>query len=108
MPQGQHSRATPLYIPSSVIMPTSAFSSRPAPALESKSNSNPIDILSLPPEILQHLLYTVTTPTFLQLTLTCRNFFRLASRSRAVLLHHLHQLPGLKLGLSDHLSVATS
>jgi hypothetical protein len=84
-------------------MPISAV-----PALESKSNSDPIHILSLPPEILQHILYTATTPSFLQLILTCRDFFKLAGKSRAVLLHHLHQLPGLKLGLSDHLSVSTS
>jgi len=58
-------------------------------------------LLDLPFEVLQQILHVSTTPSFLQLSLTCRKLFGVAAESREVVLHHLHLIPGLKLGLDD-------
>ena len=64
--------------------------------------------MGLPPEVLQHILLCSTTPSFLQLISTCRKLYELAAK-REIVLYHLYQVPGIKLGLelNDH-SVSTS
>lgn len=58
-------------------------------------------LLRLPLEVLQLCLTHSTTPSFLQLIATCHIFWDLASNSRTVILHHLAQVPGIKLGIDD-------
>jgi hypothetical protein len=60
-----------------------------------------MELLSLPLEVLQLCLTHVTTPSFLQLIVTCHMLWDLAASTRAVILHHLGQMPGIKLGLDD-------
>ena len=73
------------------------------PALSSSTARLPQDmgLLRLPLEVLQICLTHSTTPSFLQLIATCHMFWDLASNSRAVILHHLAQVPGIKLGIDD-------
>ena len=73
------------------------------PALSSSTPRLPQDtgLLRLPLEVLQLCLTHSTTPSFLQLIATCRLFWDLASNSRAIILHHLAQVPGIKLGIDD-------
>ena len=56
-------------------------------------------LLELPPEILQQSLLYCTTPSFFHAIRSCKSIFRVAGSSRAVLLHHLEQVPGITLGL---------
>jgi hypothetical protein len=58
-------------------------------------------LLDLPPEILQQTLLHLTTPSFFHAIRTCKELFRVADSSRAVLLHHLDRVPGITLGLKD-------
>ena len=58
-------------------------------------------LLDLPAEILVHILQRLTTPSFIQTTLTCHRLFDIAATSREVILHHLCHVPGIKLGLAD-------
>ncbi|KIX02588.1 uncharacterized protein Z518_08529 [Rhinocladiella mackenziei CBS 650.93] len=69
--------------------------------------SEALTLNSLPAEILQQIFYLCTTPSFLQLIQSNHRLFSLASQSREVLVHHLHHVPGLKLGLDDT-SIPTS
>ncbi len=62
-----------------------------------------VTLLDLPPEILVHILRSLTTSSFVQLIMTCHQLFDLAAASRNVVLHHLHQVPGIKLGLEDQI-----
>jgi hypothetical protein len=73
------------------------------PVLSSSTARLPQDmgLLRLPLEVLQLCLIHSTTPSFLQLIATCHMFWDLASNSRAVILHHLAQVPGIKLGIDD-------
>lgn len=75
--------------------------------MDKSTTSTTSDFSALPTEILQRILHFSTTPTFLQLILVNRQLFGVAAESREVLLHHLQNLPGLKLGLRDH-CVATA
>ena len=74
------------------------------PSLSSSTTRLPQDtgLLKLPLEVLQLCLAHSTTPSFLQLIATCHMFWDLASNSRTVILHHLAQVPGIKLGIDDH------
>ncbi|KAF4217118.1 hypothetical protein CNMCM8980_006418 [Aspergillus fumigatiaffinis] len=54
-------------------------------------------LLDLPPELIQLVLQSSTTPSFLQVALSCRALHEIASSSREVILHHLHRTPGLKV-----------
>ena len=60
-----------------------------------------MELSHLPLEILQLILRHCTTPSFLQVVSTCHKLWDLASKSREVVLHHLFQVPGIKLGLDD-------
>ncbi|EXJ81125.1 hypothetical protein A1O3_07413 [Capronia epimyces CBS 606.96] len=65
------------------------------------AGSEPVAFLSLPPEILQQIFLSSTTPSFFQLIQVNSKLFTLASQSRQVLLYHLGQVPGPKLGLDS-------
>lgn len=52
-------------------------------------------LLSLPLELLQLILTHCTTPAYLQSTFTCRRLYEIGTTSRHLVLHHLHQTPGL-------------
>ena len=65
-------------------------------------STSSLDLLSLPREVLSTIFLHLSTPSFLQTSLTCRILFTTAAESRNVLLHHLNNVPGIKLGLSDH------
>ncbi|KAH1840878.1 hypothetical protein KXX54_002294 [Aspergillus fumigatus] len=54
-------------------------------------------LLNLPPELIQLVLQSSTTPSFLQVAFSCRTLYEIASSSREVILHHLHKTPGLKV-----------
>ena len=69
-------------------------------------DAEPLILLNLPTEILVHILRNLTTPSFIQTILTCHHLFRLAAASRDVILHHLHQVAGIKLGLEDQTDTA--
>jgi hypothetical protein len=58
-------------------------------------------LLDLPLEVLQLCLTHATTPSFLQLIATCHMLWEVAASTRAVILHHLAQVPGIKLGIDD-------
>jgi hypothetical protein len=58
-------------------------------------------LLALPLEVLQLCLIHATTPSFLQLIATCHMLWEAAANTRAVVLHHLAQVPGIKLGIDD-------
>ncbi|KAK5089366.1 hypothetical protein LTR70_007086 [Exophiala xenobiotica] len=57
------------------------------------SNGNSI---GLPNEIISRILLHASTPTFVQLVQTSKEFHNVAGQYRTVLLHHLHQIPGDK------------
>ena len=59
------------------------------------------ELLKLPLEVLQLCLTHATTPSFLQLIATCHTLWEVAANTRAVILHHLAQVPGIKLGIDD-------
>jgi hypothetical protein len=61
---------------------------------------------ALPSEVLQNIFYFATSISFFQLIQVNRKFFDAASQARQVILHHLHQVPGIKLGLDDR-SIST-
>jgi len=58
-------------------------------------------LLEFPPELLQLILYHSSTPSYLQAAISCRTLFLAASSCRAVILHHLHQTPGLNVNLES-------
>ncbi|KAK5099782.1 hypothetical protein LTS08_005497 [Lithohypha guttulata] len=62
------------------------------------ANANTV---SLPNLTVHDILLTVSTPTFLQLIRTSREFYDLALQTRPILLHHLRQIPGYKADLDD-------
>ncbi|OXV06782.1 hypothetical protein Egran_05451 [Elaphomyces granulatus] len=53
-----------------------------------------VELLDLPTELIQLVLQSASTPSFLQAAVCCRTLFRIASTSREVILHHLDQVPG--------------
>ncbi|KAJ5180755.1 hypothetical protein N7492_003965 [Penicillium capsulatum] len=55
----------------------------------------------LPTEVIQLVLRTCDTPTFLQAAFSCRALLEIASSSRDVLLHQLSQTPGWNDGISE-------
>ena len=57
-------------------------------------------ILRLPTEIFNLIQWRMNAVTFFVSLLTCRYFLK-AAASRPLVLHHLHTLPGLRLGLDD-------
>lgn len=62
-------------------------------------NANPVSNTSsigLPNEIIGRILLQASTPTFVQLVQTSKEFHDVAKGHRRVLLHHLHQIPGDK------------
>jgi hypothetical protein len=60
-----------------------------------------MELLKLPLEVLQLCLTHATTPSFLEFIATCHMLWDLAANTRAVVLHHLTQVPGIKLGIDD-------
>ena len=65
------------------------------------ASPEPCFLLMLPTEILVAILRKLTTPSFLQTFVTCHKLFDLVAGSRDIITHHLHQIPGIKLGLED-------
>lgn len=57
-------------------------------------------LLNLPFEILQTILWHMDAATFYTSFLTCKKFMEVA-QSRRIILRHLCNLPGLRLGLAD-------
>ena len=51
-------------------------------------------LLDLPLELIQLVLQSASTPTYLQAAFACRTLYEIASSCRTVILHHLHQTPG--------------
>ncbi|KAJ5389331.1 uncharacterized protein N7496_000399 [Penicillium cataractarum] len=51
-------------------------------------------LLNLPTELVQLILRSCDTPTYLQLALSCRSIYEMATKSRELVLHQLHQTPG--------------
>lgn len=72
------------------------------------ANAHSLSLLALPSEILVHILRSLTTPSFIQTILICHQLFDLAAASRDVVLHHLRQMPGIKLGLEDQILTTSS
>lgn len=58
-------------------------------------------LLELPPELTQLVFQHCTTPTFMQLALSCHVLFEIASTCREVILHHLQRTPGLELDVAS-------
>jgi hypothetical protein len=73
----------------------------PAPAPPSTRLRHARELLDMPLEVLQLCLTYATTPSFLQLIATCHRLWDLAANTRAVVLHHLARVPGIKLGIDD-------
>ncbi len=61
-------------------------------------------ILDLPIEILQLIAWHMDVATFYTSLLTCKKFMD-AATARATILHHLENLPGLRIGLEDRPTV---
>ena len=72
------------------------------------ADAHSLSLLNLPSEILVHILRNLTTPSFIQTILTCHQLFDLAATSRHVVLHHLDQVPGIKLGLEDQICTTSA
>lgn len=53
-------------------------------------------LLSLPPELLQLVLFHVPPASTLQAAFSCRTVLDVLTSSRALLVHHLEQIPGAK------------
>jgi len=78
------------------------------PMEESESDSGSVEeysqpqsrLLTLPTEIFQTITWHMDAGTFFTSLLTCRQFF-IAARSTPLLLRHIHNLPGLRLGLDE-------
>lgn len=51
-------------------------------------------LLDLPLELIQLVLQSASTPTYLQAAFSCRTLYEIASSCRTVILHHLYQTPG--------------
>lgn len=51
-------------------------------------------LLDLPLELIQLVLQSANTPTYLQAAFACRTLYEIASSCRTVILHHVHQTPG--------------
>lgn len=51
-------------------------------------------LLSLPPELLQIVLFHVSPASILQAAFSCRTILDILTSSRTLLLHHLEQIPG--------------
>lgn len=60
-----------------------------------------LNTIGLPEEIVSNILFQSSTPTFLQLTRTSKEFFNCAKHNRELLLHHLRNIPGAKENLDD-------
>lgn len=60
-----------------------------------------IGFVNLPDELTIQILRRASTPTFIQLTRTCKKFFDIARQNRKLLLYHLEQLPGEKTKFRD-------
>ena len=60
-------------------------------------------LLSLPPEILQNILYHMDAPTCFVSLLSCTTIYE-AAKTKRVLLRHLNRMPGLRLGLDSDLA----
>lgn len=57
--------------------------------------------IGLPEEIVGNILFQSSTPTFLQLTRTSKEFYNCANHNRKLLLHHLNQIPGPKENIDN-------
>lgn len=79
----------------------------PAPLQPATRLPQNMELLKLPLEVLQLCLTYATTPSFLQLIATCHLLWDLAANSRAVILHHLSQVPGIKLGIDDFVTTTS-
>ncbi|OOQ85783.1 hypothetical protein PEBR_23814 [Penicillium brasilianum] len=51
-------------------------------------------VLNLPTELVQLILQSCDTPTYLQLALSCRSLYEMATKSRELVLYQLCQTPG--------------
>lgn len=51
-------------------------------------------LLNLPTELVQLVLWSCDTPTYLQLSSCCRSLYEMATKSRELVLHQLRQVPG--------------
>ncbi|EEP77740.1 predicted protein [Uncinocarpus reesii 1704] len=60
-----------------------------------------LELLDLPAELLQLILLHCSTPSFLQLSRTCRTIYDLASSCREVVFTHLRKTPGLQTSLDS-------
>lgn len=58
-------------------------------------------LLDLPPELIQLILQSASTPTYIQTAFACRTLYKIASSCRQVALHHLDQTPGLILDVQQ-------
>lgn len=72
-----------------------------ADAQTSHSLSPLLNDVGFPNEIIANILLHSSTPTFIQLTRTSKQFQTVARSSRQVLLHHLQLIPGDKAILDD-------
>nr|KMM68767.1 F-box domain-containing protein [Coccidioides posadasii RMSCC 3488] len=61
----------------------------------------PLELLDLPPELLQLILFHCSTPSFLQLSSTCQTLYTIASSCREVIKNHLKRTPGARTSLND-------
>lgn len=58
-------------------------------------------LLVLPPELIQLVLQSISTPDYLQVAYSCHVLYEIASTCREVVLHHLYQTPGLISGVQE-------
>jgi hypothetical protein len=92
--------------PSRVVIPSSPARRSTTTTATTARLPHTTRLLDMPLEVLQLCLIYATTPSFLQLIATCHLLWDLAANTRAVLLYHLAQVPGIKLGIGD-LATAT-
>lgn len=64
--------------------------------LQSFSSASNANSIGLPNEIISRILFHASTPTFVQLIQTSKEFHNVARQYRTVLLYHLNQIPGDK------------
>lgn len=60
-------------------------------------------LLSLPPELLENILYHMDAATCFVSLISCKRIFE-AAQTKRVLLRHLNRMPGLRLGLDHNLA----
>lgn len=58
-------------------------------------------LLDLPPELILLVLQNTGTPAYLQAAFACRALYELATTCRSLVLHHVHQTPGVITGLDS-------